>query len=155
MKRNNTERLSLATLRREKGFGLIEVLVSLLILAVGLLGLGSLQTTGLTMTSEARNRSQAVFIAEDLFERARANRENLNGYDTSAADDLECKTNFAISNGGVATDDIAEWQNSIACLLPNGNGSVEVSGNTVTVEVTWDANSGNEDDGLLTMTAEI
>lgn len=153
--KNDMERLSLTIRYRQSGFGLIEVLVSLLILAIGLLGLGSLQTTGLTMTSEARNRSQAIFLAEDLFERARANRQNLSAYDTDAADDLECQTDFAISNGGVATDDIAEWHNALACLLPNGNGSVEVSGNSVTVDVTWDANSGNNDDGSLTMTAEI
>lgn len=155
MIRNNNGSKSSGMLPGQKGFGLVEVLVSLLILAVGLLGLGSLQSTGLTMTSEARNRSQAVFLAEDLFERARANRSNLSAYNTDAADDPECETDFAISNAGVAADDLAEWRNALACLLPNGNGSVDVNGNQVTVQVTWDANSGNADDGSLTMVAEI
>ncbi|GGY79555.1 hypothetical protein GCM10007071_28810 [Marinobacter zhanjiangensis] len=140
---------------RHAGFGLIEVLISLLILAVGLLGLGSLQSTGLTMTSEARNRSQAIFLADDIFERARANRSNLAAYQVDALNDPDCNENFSIDNAGVAADDLAEWQNSLACLLPNGTGSVNVADSTVTVQVTWDANSGNDDDGSLTMAAEI
>lgn len=140
---------------RQGGFGLIEVLISLLILAIGLLGLGAMQSTGLSQTSEARNRTQGILLAEDLFERARSNRENVADYAVAAGDPPDCAPDFAIDNNGVAADDLAEWRNALACLLPNGNGSVLVDDQTLTIEVTWDTNTGNEDDGTVTMGAEI
>lgn len=144
--------------KRNKGFGLIEILVSLLVLAVGLLGLASLQTTGLTQNSEARHRSQAILLADDMFERIRANRENIASYVVTAGTAPTCDSDYAVSavtNSGVAADDIAEWRNSLGCLLPGGNGTVQVNNTTVTIQVTWDTNTGSTDDGSVSIEARI
>lgn len=143
------------SISRQAGFSLIEILVALLVLAIGLLGMASLQSTALTMNSEARNRSQGIFLIEDISERARANRPNLASYAVSAGDAPACDPEAFIKNEGVATDDVTEWKNSLACLLPNGNGSVVISGQTMTVQVTWDANTDNADNGTVTMEIEI
>lgn len=70
------------TLSNQKGVGLIEVLVALLILEVGILGFVALQYRAVEATSEAINRVQAINVARDLAERIRANRDGLPDYKT-------------------------------------------------------------------------
>ncbi len=55
------------------GVGMIEVLVTLFILSVGLLGVAYLQFVGSFTNSEALSRSQSVLVAQQLTERLRAN----------------------------------------------------------------------------------
>jgi type IV pilus assembly protein PilV len=138
---------------KESGFGLIEILVALLILAIGLLGMASLQTTSLQQTTGSQARTQAIFLAEDLVERVRANRPNRSDYVLAAPNAVACNTDFAIDNTAVAANDISEWRNSLACLLPGGNGEVTVNGDVITVEVTWSPREdvADLDDGELTL----
>ena len=58
-----------------KGFTLVEVLVALVIFAVGLLGIAALHIEGLNAGRTALNRTQAVALASDLADRIRANRQ--------------------------------------------------------------------------------
>lgn len=58
-----------------QGFTLIEVLVSLLILAVGLLGMASLMTTSMHSSHNAYSRNEASLLAYDIADRMRLNRE--------------------------------------------------------------------------------
>lgn len=141
--------------KSQRGIGMIEVLVALLILAIGLLGLASLQTTGLNQTNEARNRSQAVLLAQDMLERMRANRKNLSDYAFAAGSAPDCDTDFAIDDdGAVAANDVDEWRNSVSCLLPAGDASVEVDSNAVTISLSWEDKT-SADDGEIVMEAEI
>lgn len=139
------------------GFGLIEILVALLVLAIGLLGLASLQTTGLTQSSETRNRSQAILLADDMFERIRANRNNMASYVVPEATPPECSKSFSITNNGVAADDINEWKNSLICLLPGGKGEVQINAvsEVATIDITWEANTVSADDGSVTIEARL
>src|SRR3546814_3969485 len=59
--------------RRMEGFGLIEVLVSMLILGVGILGMIGLQLNALQFNQTAAFRSHATFLAYDIADRMRAN----------------------------------------------------------------------------------
>ena len=59
--------------QRQHGFSLLEVLIALLVLAIGLLGLATLQTVGLKFNQESYLRSQAVLIAYDIIDRIRSN----------------------------------------------------------------------------------
>ena len=67
--------ISIQNIKRmaSQGFTLVEVLVSLVILAVGLLGLAMLQTTGLRNNTNSYSRTQATYLAYDLVDRMRAN----------------------------------------------------------------------------------
>ena len=58
---------------RQGGFSMIEVLVTLLVFTVGLLGLAALQLNALQGTSDSAQRSQATAVLQDLAERIRAN----------------------------------------------------------------------------------
>ena len=65
---------NLRTLRRASGFTLVELLVTVLIVTVGLLGLAKLQATAVSETSVARTRALMTFQAESLADMMRANK---------------------------------------------------------------------------------
>lgn len=60
--------------KRNRGFTLVEVLVALVVLAIGLLGMSSLMMTSMQSNQSAYLRSQASVLAYDLIERMRANK---------------------------------------------------------------------------------
>ena len=68
-----------------QGFGLIEILVSMLLLNIGLLGLMGLQTLGLQAERSAFFRTSASLISTDAVERIRANRTGFVASDYSSA----------------------------------------------------------------------
>jgi len=132
----------------QRGLGLIEILITVLILGIGILGVASTQVVSLQMNTQSQSRSQAVLLAEDLFDRIRANPDTPNDYalaqgDAQGANNGGCATSFVPANATVAANDIAAWENSLACLLPEATRAVTVNGNVVTVTIDWDQNDAN------------
>ncbi|MDX1558558.1 MAG: type IV pilus modification protein PilV [Marinobacter sp.] len=139
------------TLKQQSGLGLIEILITVLVLGIGILGVASTQVVSLQMNSQSQSRSQAVLLAEDLLDRIRANSENFAAYALAqgaaqGADGGDCDTSFVPANASVAANDIAAWENSLACLLPDAQRTVTASMNGVTnligvtVTIDWDQN---------------
>lgn len=64
----------------QRGFSMIEVLITIAILMVGLLGLAGLQTRVSTAEFEAYQRAQALVIIQDIQDRMNANKKNLASY---------------------------------------------------------------------------
>ena len=56
-----------------RGFTLIEVLVTMVIIAIGIMGLAGLQMTSLNSQFESYQRTQALLLVEDMSNRLRAN----------------------------------------------------------------------------------
>ena len=92
------------------GFSLIEVLISLLIFAVGFLGLASLQHIALSATYDATLRNTAFDLADSL------------------------KTRVLVE--GVSVD-LAAWQQQISERLPNGSGQLGRQGGNYQIQVQW------------------
>ncbi len=67
------------TLNKSKcsGISLLEVLITILIMAIGMLGIAALQIKSLSITKESYSRSQAVAVLADASARIRANRDFL------------------------------------------------------------------------------
>lgn len=106
----------------QKGVGLIEILVALLVLAIGILGFVALQYRAVEATSEAINRVQAINIARDLAERIRANRDGLAAYKAQTATaanqvayNTNCMTN-ACSTADLADFDVSQVTGKAADL---------------------------------------
>ena len=128
--------------QRTAGFGMVEVLVTLILLSVGLMGIAKLQLISLRSVHASAVRGQAVLLAYDLADRMRANRfgvadldGNLVGfYNRADAVNYETPTDNDCTEGaGAAADcsiaevsahDLQEWNDAIADLLPGGNGWV-------------------------------
>ena len=72
--------------RKQIGVGLIEVLVALLILAVGVLGFVALQYRAIEAASEGESRIQAINLARDIAEKVRVNREQIGNYATAISE---------------------------------------------------------------------
>ena len=70
--KHSTFHVNNSTLQAQRGVGMIEVLVTLVILAIGLLGVASLQFVGSFTNKEALARTQAVMVAQQMSERLRA-----------------------------------------------------------------------------------
>lgn len=65
---------------RQQGIGLVEVLITIVILAVGLLGIAALQLMSKRSNFEATERSAATMLANFIVERMRANPAALATY---------------------------------------------------------------------------
>ena len=60
-------------IHKESGFSMIEVLVALLVLAIGLLGVAGVQLLSMQQTANSTLRSEATLYAQTAADRVRAN----------------------------------------------------------------------------------
>lgn len=135
-----TIRVSLA--RGQAGATLIEVLVTMVILSVGLLGLAGLQAMSIKSNQSAYYRSQATALASDIADRMRVNRtEALNG--AYLQDNFpESSTEHEVT-GTRAQKDLAEWLNLVGTRLPDGTGKVTADSDWVMISVRWNDARGS------------
>lgn len=115
----------------QAGFTMVEVLVALVVLAIGLLGIAALLLKSLQSGRTAVYRTQAVNLAADLADRIRMNRTAQAAYGTLFADVeavvATCDTTGGCSDADLASTDLFRWKSTVAQLLPNGQGQVVVT----------------------------
>lgn len=131
-------------IRRQSGLSLIEVLITVVLVSIGLLGLAGLQLTSVQNSNSSSERFVATTLAQDILERMRANRNRAIG--PGRVYNLALGAEPAV--GGVEGADLDAWIDSIAAALPSGQGGVEVDDDSVaTVTLAWtDASDMNADD---------
>lgn len=116
----------------QRGVGLIEVLVTVLILSTSLLAMGALQNRSLQFNHSAYLRSQANVMAYDILDRVRINRGNLASYEHELDEDKPA------IGGSLADRDLNEWLTAIERNLPGGAGAIECNAQRVcTVTLEW------------------
>lgn len=97
---------------RQTGVGLIEVMVAVLVMAVGLLGIAAMQAAALRNSQSSLERSQAVVQTYAVLDAMRA---NLNAARSGAYDTpLQCD---ALVGGTLAENDRAAWLESLKRTL--------------------------------------
>ncbi len=119
--------------RFQSGVSLIEVLIAVLITATGVLGASALQLNSVKFNQLANVRSTAVFLANDITDRMRANRAKALIGEYDLAIDAEAPTGDTITEV-----DLREWLSELEQRLPGGDGSISRNGNALTVTVQWD-----------------
>jgi type IV pilus assembly protein PilV len=133
----NPKALNLLNFRQaERGFSMIEVLVTLLVISLALLGTAGLQAYAMRLNQGGQFRTQAVFLAADLAERIEANKLGaMAGNYDNVAGDSATYTPVAVNNDlclnaicapdDLATYDLAQWQSAVAATLPQSSWTVE------------------------------
>ncbi|WP_320150427.1 type IV pilus modification protein PilV [uncultured Tolumonas sp.] len=114
------------------GFSLIEVLISMVIISIGLLGAMALQATSLKEGQVSNYRDNATLIAQSVLDAIRANRTNAANYTITLAASAPTGTS-------ITATDLQNFKNSASELLPSGNGSITVSAgtSTATINLQW------------------
>lgn len=151
----------------ERGVGLIEVLVSLVVIGIGLLGILELYAAGQRAELEAYQRAQALVLAEDMANRVTTNRDAINCYTINNADatDFLGQGNTDTYNcAGVGTQatrnladaDLAAWDDMLkGATETSSDGSVNFgglneargcissngAGDIITIAVAWTGNA--------------
>lgn len=130
---------------KQNGFGLIEALIAVLVLAIGLLGLATLQAQGLRNNNSAYFRTQASIQISSMLDTmrvdlvaARAGDYNIVMRDDS---DDECEDQVQIDPDAItsnAEQRVYDWKEMLRDALPYGDGAISCSNSGCSVAVRWD-----------------
>jgi len=106
--------------RAESGFSMIEVLITIAILMVGLLGLASLQANVAKAELEAYQRAQALVLVQELSDRILANKRNAASY---VKDDIGADGKEVDCTGMAGADrDLCEFGNALVGASEKSSG---------------------------------
>jgi len=143
---------------RQQGFNLVEVMIALVVLAIGLLGLAALQNFSLKATHQSYQRTQATILIHDIIDRMRANSTEIASYSVPFATDNISGPDCAISPctpPSLALHDLREWtaaMRSTSGLGPSGRVQITQAasfggGVLATITMTWVESYGKDDAG--------
>lgn len=155
-------------MKTHTGFTLIEVLIAMLVLAIGLLGLAGLQTYTLRSNLDAYNHSQVTQLLYDMADRMRTNSKTVDatgkvitnaalasyvinntlddnrtkGKTVNSSDPCRTANNTACTPVKIIEYDLIEWSNAITGIpLPMGRGCITTTNNiNFNIYITWDDN---------------
>lgn len=116
------------------GFTLIEVLITVVILSIGLLGMAGIQIQGLRGTTGSAVRSQATILANDIAERIRMNTDGMsvdgnpvNGDYTSISITRDDDGNPTFVCGPQSDDTPTNFPATVCSAVPGGGDVDECS----------------------------
>jgi type IV pilus assembly protein PilV len=119
------------TRRRSAGISLIEVMISIVVLSIGLLGLVALQARATQVSMGAEDSSRAALLASEL-----------------------ASTMWTTRTANLASSVVTTWQTQVANPatggLPNGVGTVTLAGTVATITITWRPPSATADSRYVT-----
>ncbi len=146
--------------RFQTGVSMIEVLVSIIVLSIGLLGMAGLQTIGLRSNQSASFRSTASMMAYSILDSMRANRISAGegGYNHSPSEDTssEIKTEVETKVEAESKGDVEVWLEELKSRLPDGIGTIDVDAdNKVTITIQWDDSRGAAAPQQFVMTTRL
>lgn len=145
-----------STKHRAAGFSLVEVLVSIVVLSLGLLGTIGMLLASVRTSNESATFTAALNLARDLSEKARMNKGiatrndagnaylvedwREEGASGTASAGAACVGGAVCSTADLAAWDMNEWQRRIAKALPDARVSVcfdETPWNAMADAYTW------------------
>ncbi len=132
--------------RRHRGSSLIEMMVALFILAVGMLGVLSMQVKSMQFSQTSFYYSQAVFLANEIVEHMRSSPKTASSYlvgldDTVPNPPVNCQSK-ACTAGEFKTWNLKRWRDNVASSLISGRSSVERDGEFFKITVQFDDSRG-------------
>lgn len=140
--------------KSQQGFSIVEVLFSVFVFSIGLLGVAGMQLMTQQSDFEARQRTQAAFLANSMIEKMRINASALADYHNSVVGDgavptpaVDCLTSDC-SPTQLSDYDLWSWEqfldghaeqqgDDLVGGLVAPTGCIVVNDNRVTVTVAW------------------
>lgn len=146
--------------RSQRGVGLIEVLIALLVLSFGMLGLAGLQMWSLRYNQSAMERGMAVVQTHSIIDAMRANRA------AARADRFNIGFDDDVPEGdSLVLVTLRTWLANLPNELgPEADGAINCEDTECTISVRWNdsranregENGGDEDgEGLQTVTTQV
>jgi type IV pilus assembly protein PilV len=138
--------------RLQRGFSLIEVLVALLVFSFGVLALVGLQTTALRLAADARDKTTATFLADQLVGLMLiSDRATPQTFQHQTTDGGRCSPSGAAATNAAALT----WLNMVNSTLPGAapalqqinvvnTGTAPTNVTTVTVTLCWQRPGADE-----------
>ena len=115
---------------RQQGVMLLEALIGVLIFSIGILAMIGMQAIAMRSTIDAKYRSEASFLANEIIGDMWVNRANLALYATDAGSPASCPSSPPCT-----------WLGRVESILPQASGanaaSIEISGQQATITVRW------------------
>ena len=112
--------------RKQEGVMMLEVLIGILIFSIGILAMLGMQAISMQATIDAKYRSEASFLANEIIGVMWVDRASIMDYDTTS---------------GAGTPQLAVWIARVQQVLPNATGAnaptIALSGRQATVTVRW------------------
>lgn len=128
---------SLAARRRQSGFSLLEVLIGVVVFAIGLLGMAALQMNALKSNHSSSLRTQAVILSYFMFDAMRANRADVENGNYNLAKTCE----IPAPDSTLVGNDQRLWMQRVKEALGDAAstcGEISCNGMNCTVRVFWD-----------------
>lgn len=145
----------------QSGSGLIESLVSILVVSIGFLGFAGLQVNGLAAANDSLFRSKAVYLSYQMADRVRANLPGAsagayNNFTSQTPPSPGCTITVNCTPTQMAANDFNEWLTEVqaASVLPSGGAVICLDstpddgtpsspacdglGNVLSVKIWWD-----------------
>lgn len=162
--------------KKSDGFSLLEVLITMLLTAVGILGMVAMQGKAIQYTQDSVERTYAAMLAGELLEIIRATPSSIlaSSTDSPLFDSLPASSNetcLSIDNELISTQ-VACWATRVRTLLPGADslssnftscistepGVCNANGAAVEIRLAWNATgegclkANDVDDSLCTFT---
>lgn len=139
----------------QQGTSLLEVLISLLILAIGMLGMAGLQTTALKSSQSAAERSAAILQTYSIASVLQADRSAAQSYQLAAGTPSPTGNSFLAKS-------VAKWRNNIRQELgDSATGAISCTAANATsfgscrVTITWNDSRVENSSENFSLTTEI
>lgn len=145
---------------KQRGSSLIEVMVGLLITAIGLLGILTMQAKAMQLNQNAHVYTQATVLANDMLEAIKttpavdvASYVIAEDAGAPAVGENACSSaEAACTVDNIININLANWKNNIAAYLPEGKGSITFNAATEEIVITVSFGLGyrkNQDTGEM------
>lgn len=135
---------------KQSGVALLEVLIALVVVAVGLIGMALLQVTAMKHAHQGQMHSHSTYLLYDISDRIRANQDAADSgdYDLVFGASVTAGRNCELlecTGVQMADFDLDQWEDHILRALPGGEGAVSVSGGVATISIRYDDDRDESD----------
>ena len=127
-----------------RGFSLIEVLITMLVVAVGMLGVAKLQLNALKDLHNAHLHTRGTDLANQIGNVIGINRNTINHFQLNKGQQLSLNVDCKVSKCSVsqlAAYELLTWQQQVQTSLPSGSAEIKVNGKVADIVVRWDENN--------------